>query len=360
MKQQNQYEFLFDRLMTLVNFDLVKYSDGWGIEDRDACVGDSNQRYHNATQIVDRLEIYVDDELIGSVREILEHEFDIVVPEHIDRRRLLRAAKEKLNYDYGFLVDMFDMIVNHTHEINLENCKYKAIEEVKEMKKYTLENYKEFCKNALVAPPIEEFEDGSIDEEQWYKDHNIHITVSNHDIEVGYFADNVNEIEFALEEMYEAEYGDGTPTTGNTVGSQYRPAKMIDFIRVYIDIKVLNGRKFNEVLDDVICGFDINYFNVAKNYIKENYKSCCDEYECDFSKFDVIHDLDFSSIDDVIIDTVCTNYEVSYDEAADRSYIIDFSLRNSGEFIGWTWGSDENDIQDVIHQYKVDTFGLIE
>lgn len=73
------------------------------------------------------------------------------------------------------------------------------------MKKYTIENCKEFCDNALVIPPLEEFEDGSIDEATWYKEHTIHITVGNHDIELDYNADNVSEIEFVLREMYEIE-----------------------------------------------------------------------------------------------------------------------------------------------------------
>ena len=30
------------------------------------------------------------------------------------------------------------------------------------MKKYTIDNYEEFCKNALQAPPIEDFEEGSL------------------------------------------------------------------------------------------------------------------------------------------------------------------------------------------------------
>lgn len=84
------------------------------------------------------------------------------------------------------------------------------------MKKYTIENCKEFCDNALVVPPMEEFEDGSIDEVAWYKEHAIHITVGNHDIELDYNADNVNEIYTALQEMYEIEVDIRNATTGGT------------------------------------------------------------------------------------------------------------------------------------------------
>ncbi len=72
--------------------------------------------------------------------------------------------------------------------------KFEVEDEEEGIKRYTLDNYEEFCRNALQAPPIEKFEDGTLDEDEWYKEHNIHITVGNHDIELWYGADNVNEI----------------------------------------------------------------------------------------------------------------------------------------------------------------------
>ena len=73
------------------------------------------------------------------------------------------------------------------------------------MKKYTIRNCEEFCKNALGYPPFEEFENGSIDEKEWYDTHQIHIIVGNHDMELEYNADNATEIEGAIKEMYEME-----------------------------------------------------------------------------------------------------------------------------------------------------------
>ena len=77
--------------------------------------------------------------------------------------------------------------------------------EVKEMKKYTINDYKEFCNNALELPPLDDFYDGKVDEIEWYKTHKIHIVVDNHDMELDYYADNVTEIYSALEEMYKIE-----------------------------------------------------------------------------------------------------------------------------------------------------------
>jgi len=354
MKQQNKYEYLFDRLMMMTNFDLVKHNDGWGIEDRDACVADSDKRFQNATQIIDRLEIYIDDELIGSMREIIEDEFSISVPECVSRSRFLDIVYEKLSYDYGFLVDMLDMIVHHTDEINLENCKYK--EEVMEMKKYTLKDYEEFCKNAFVMPPFEDDDDI----QEWFDVHKIQIIANDCTMELEYDADAVNEIEFSLREIHEAILGSGEATTGNTVGSQYKPAKMIDFIKVYIDRQMMTTqKKFRDILDDVICNFDMARFEIARKYIKEHYKESCDEWECDFSRFDIVRELDFCDIEGIVENALCSNYEVSYDPKADRSYIVDFSLRNSGEFVGFTWGNEWDDIEAVIHQYKSDIFGWL-
>jgi hypothetical protein len=73
------------------------------------------------------------------------------------------------------------------------------------MKKYTIENCEEFCKNALVMPPLDEFYDGSINEKEWYQNHKIRITVDNHEIELDYNADNVTELDGALKEIYEME-----------------------------------------------------------------------------------------------------------------------------------------------------------
>ena len=73
------------------------------------------------------------------------------------------------------------------------------------MKKYTIKDFKEFCDNALVVPPMEEFDDGIIDEVEWYESHKIHIVIDNHDIELDYTADSVTEIGGALQEIYKME-----------------------------------------------------------------------------------------------------------------------------------------------------------
>lgn len=83
--------------------------------------------------------------------------------------------------------------------------------------KYNLKDYKKFCEEAFVCPPFEEFDNKTIDEDQWFEDHKIKIVTGEHEIELPYYADVVNEIEFSLREMYEAFEGDGEATTGNSI-----------------------------------------------------------------------------------------------------------------------------------------------
>ena len=81
------------------------------------------------------------------------------------------------------------------------------------MKKYTLENYKEFCDKALICPPFEDDEQF----EMWIETHKVYIIANDCMMELDYDADTINEIDFSLKEIYRAIYGDGTPTTGNTI-----------------------------------------------------------------------------------------------------------------------------------------------
>lgn len=68
------------------------------------------------------------------------------------------------------------------------------------MKKYALKDYKQFCEEALITPPFED--DNQI--EEWFKTHKIQIVVNDCVMEIEYYADAVEEIAGALEEIYKA------------------------------------------------------------------------------------------------------------------------------------------------------------
>ena len=239
-------------------------------------------------------------------------------------------------------------------------------------KKYTLKNYKEFCLNALQAPPIEEFEDGSINEDKWYKENMIHITVGNHDIELGYNADNVNEIEYALREMYDVEYGDSGATTGNTVGSQYRSAELKDIVRIAVQSDWDNfGYKldgFAEFIQYFIKKeWNIEkimwYYNLIQKDIKEYTRIC----QCNFNKLDMstLCDVNSELIKKTIDELICTDRELLYgitpnNESSDIVFVMDHTLKTAGELIGWFYGQDDIDeeyIDELVDDYKRKLFG---
>lgn len=62
-KNQNKYEKLFDSFLELTEFSLIKYEDGFGLEDRQgANIGDiEDDRFETAEQIFERMSIYIDD-----------------------------------------------------------------------------------------------------------------------------------------------------------------------------------------------------------------------------------------------------------------------------------------------------------
>ena len=228
-------------------------------------------------------------------------------------------------------------------------------------KRYTLDNYEEFCKNALQAPPVEEFEDGSIDEVKWYKDNMIHIAVGNHDIALHYNADNVNEIEWALKEMYEAEY-DGPPTTGNTVGSEYRNATWKDILRfVVLDGWYEDSHCLEAEIDKCIGVFPKDKFREIMQKI-ENQTSMNDELKVNFFKLetkDLWKIFDKEERRQAFKEILCSDIEISelVDENGkhdDIVVIMDHSIVPSGDLVGWHYGVDFDKTSDDNQMYIQD------
>lgn len=119
---RNKWELLFDQFLNTIEFRLVKYPDGWGLIDKQGADlgGIESDRFYDAATVIDRLDIYTQDYFVDDIQE------------HMDKHdtenwcELLNAARttmtpEELN-DYRYELDVLDMICNHPHEINLENC----------------------------------------------------------------------------------------------------------------------------------------------------------------------------------------------------------------------------------------------
>ena len=155
------------------------------------------------------------------------------------------------------------------------------------MKKYTLKDYEKFCAEALICPPFED--DEQI--EDWFETHKIHIITNGCMMELEYDADAVNEIEFGLKEIYDALYGSGEPTTGNTAiedecdiimtQAEFKE-KLTEAFKTHMFMKDRNHHTVNELLyilehDSRFNGMD---FNITISTLNNNWMSipCLDAF----------------------------------------------------------------------------------
>ena len=226
-------------------------------------------------------------------------------------------------------------------------------------KKYTLESYEAFCKDALVMPPFED--DEKI--EKWFDTHKIHIIANGCDMELEYDADAVNELEFSLGEIYEAIHGSGKPTTGNTVGSEYRDATWKDILRfAVLDGFYEDSHSLEAEIDKCINRFTTHRFEEIMNKINKQ-TSMNDELKVNFFKLeaeDLWKIFDKEERRKAFKEILCSNVELSEminekGEHNDIVVIMDYSILPFGDLVGWHYGvdfdKDSEDNQDYIQTY---------
>lgn len=232
-------------------------------------------------------------------------------------------------------------------------------------KKYTLKEWKEFCDKALICPPFE-------DEDSWQKwinEHKIQITANNCVMELDYDADAINEIEFGLREIHNAIYGDGTATTGNTVGSEYRNATWKDILRIYVLDQCYNTSNPLEYwVHECIYHFSKEDFNKTMKAIDEQ-TSINDELEVNFFKLDTkdlwkIFDRDErkQAFKEILCSTVEIEELIDEDgRHGDKVVIWDYSIKPGGDMVGWHYGVDfdknSEDNQYYIEKYIEEMIG---
>ena len=141
MKNQNRWESLFEDFLEVTEFTLIKHTDGWGLYDRQGGnLGDiEGDRFEDAQDIFDRMDVYIIDYFYHDLEEELEaYEADMEdrdIPEDIQDWLDLRKDEEFCNKNqeyidnHAFEFNVLDMIANHTNEINLENVYYESEEE---------------------------------------------------------------------------------------------------------------------------------------------------------------------------------------------------------------------------------------
>ena len=119
---KNTYEKLFDEFLNITEFLLLKHKDGtFSLEDlQRANLGDiEDDRFETASEVLDRMDTYIQDYLIVDIEVALDEEsieIDCDWKEYGKYRDLIP--------DYRFDFDLLDMIVNHSNEVDLNNCDY--------------------------------------------------------------------------------------------------------------------------------------------------------------------------------------------------------------------------------------------
>ena len=117
-----KYTILFEIFLDVIDFELVKYQDGYGLNDiQYANLGNiESDRFKNAKEIFDRLDIYIQDYYINVLEDATEEKDDKdnvcsceTWLEYLDKHKDLKT-------EYILEYKVFDMIVNHADNIDLE------------------------------------------------------------------------------------------------------------------------------------------------------------------------------------------------------------------------------------------------
>jgi hypothetical protein len=127
VKQQNKWEKLFDEFLDLTEFTLVRHQNYWSLIDNQCANlgGIEINRFKNAAQILDRMDIYIHDYIIKDIEDLAEeNDIDISDWDGWGWDYLL-SYRDKFPQDCQYEFDLLDMICYHFEEINLENCTYK-------------------------------------------------------------------------------------------------------------------------------------------------------------------------------------------------------------------------------------------
>lgn len=229
------------------------------------------------------------------------------------------------------------------------------------MKKYTLKDYEKFCKEAFICPPFGE--DEPDDWEEWFDTHKIQIIANDCVMELNYDADAINELEFGLREIHEAILGDGTATTGNTVGSEYRDATWKDILRFavldgwYEDSHCLEA-EVQKCIKNFTRGKFVNIIQKIDGQTSMN-----DELEVNFFKLDTKDLWKLFNEEErrqAFREILCSKIEIlelidKEGKHADNVMIMDYSIVPSGDLVGWHYGvdfdKDSEENQDCMQNY---------
>lgn len=125
---KNKYEKLFDEFLDLIEFTLIKHKDYWSLVDRqEGNLGNIEQdRFENAMEIIDRMDIYIQDYIARPLQEALNEMDETKEGEYSDDfEEIVNTCYNHYPSLNAWDVDVLDMICYHSKEIDLNKCFYE-------------------------------------------------------------------------------------------------------------------------------------------------------------------------------------------------------------------------------------------
>lgn len=165
VNQKNKYEKLFDEMLEYMEFRLVKYPDGtFGLIDlQGGNLGNiEDDRFDNALQLLDRLDIYYDDYFINPIADELK---DKGIESFHKDFSIVKFRDELPDSEWDF--DVLDMVINHPNDIDLNNC-YREDDLIGESLKEAKEN--KIILNDAQKKKVLDYLFGEFDIYTFYKD----------------------------------------------------------------------------------------------------------------------------------------------------------------------------------------------
>ena len=116
------------------------------------------------------------------------------------------------------------------------------------MNKYVLSEYKEFCKEAFVIPPADNFE-------EWIKNHKIHIIVDDCELELEYGPNVIQELEYSLQELYKIYFSMKFKYLSDSDDYKELKVNLDEWSLQHIDRKIteyeeMDADKYDEIYSD--------------------------------------------------------------------------------------------------------------
>lgn len=128
------YPTIFREFLDLIEMELVRYEDGYGVIDlQGANLGDiEGDRFRNASELIDRLDLYINDYYIVDLEEEYTEYFDTpdgespyhTAEEWCEMFKLAAfqtSAAAKFISEHLHEFQLLDLILNHAHEVNLDD-----------------------------------------------------------------------------------------------------------------------------------------------------------------------------------------------------------------------------------------------